>query len=129
MAQPKQNEITMDSMKLKENSNDTVTTKHEVLDEKENGGNSSNLITKSKKNDDDDSKAMPSMIAEDLDFITKMTVIPDKPEEHFQLALKLEPQNSKLHCTYGMFLIQQEKYDLARSHFEVRMTMYFVQKI
>lgn len=52
------------------------------------------------------------------DFESQMTNIPDKPDGHFSLALQLEPQNSRFHSIYGVFLIHQEKLDDAKPHFE-----------
>ena len=52
------------------------------------------------------------------DFMKSMSTIPDKPDDHFLAALKLEPQNSKFHSVYGVFLIQQEKFEAAKPHFE-----------
>eukprot|EP01084_Bolivina_argentea_P063396 115765_1 len=52
------------------------------------------------------------------DFMQQMGKIPVQPGEHFKLALKLEPQNSRFHSVYGVFLMQQEKFEVAKTHFE-----------
>jgi len=52
------------------------------------------------------------------EFMKQMSAIPDKPEEHFQLALKLEPQNSQFYGIYGVFLMQQEKFEAAKAVLE-----------
>ena len=52
------------------------------------------------------------------DFESQMQPIPDKPDGHFSLSLQLEPQNSRFHSIYGVFLIHQEKLDDAKPHFE-----------
>merc|ERR1719414_2394458 len=52
------------------------------------------------------------------DFEAQMSPIPDKPDGHFSLSLQLEPQNSRFHSIYGVFLIHQEKLDDAKPHFE-----------
>lgn len=52
------------------------------------------------------------------DFVKQMQNISDSPDEHFKLALKLEPANSRIHSLYGVYLVQQEKFDDAKPHFE-----------
>jgi len=52
------------------------------------------------------------------DFQSQMQTIPNRPDGHFSLALQLEPQNSRFHSIYGVFLIHQEKLDDAKPHFE-----------
>eukprot|EP01084_Bolivina_argentea_P183312 316346_1 len=52
------------------------------------------------------------------EFMDQMSTISDKSSDHFLLALKLEPQNGRFHSVYGVFLLQSEKWDLAKPHFE-----------
>ena len=52
------------------------------------------------------------------DFMSQMTTLSAKPDDHFLSALELEPQNSKFHCLYGVFLIQKERFEDAKVHFE-----------